>query len=565
MLHGKVLCQLGESRRGLESLRKAARISPREAKYPRETGETLLQMGMIGDAIRQFQKAASLAHDDPVNHYALGRGHLALVSMDAAIAAFEKAHTLDPDNLEYRYALASSRLRLGELPADTTHFEYLVERRPDSAVYQTQYGNALLMNNEFDAAEQRFRRVLECDPGDPDAIGGLAEVLEETGRTDEAADMLERAVRSGRAAFAVHIAYVRICRRQKRPQDAVALLERLTRERASDRFATMTYHYRLGALYEEIGDYDRAWAHWTAANQTHVVRWDRKAHEDQISAIIDTFDETRLGRLPRSSCLSETPVFVVGMFRSGTSLTDQILSCHPEIHGAGERTDIPRIAATMHEHLSGGGRPMWPRCAEEVPVRVLERLASEYVAELSRLGGHARFVTDKNPWNYVHLGLIWMLFPGARIIHVVRDPLDTCLSCYANSFSTAHAYTQNLGDLGHAYVQYRRLMAHWRRVLPIRLHEVRYENLVSTPEPVTRETLGFLELEWDPICLRFHESKRVQKTLSVDQIRRPLYTGSVGRARRFDRHLDVLKQSLEGLCEQKPNSEGTRSEPPERG
>jgi len=544
---GRVLCDQGQREKGFDFLRKATRAQPRNPAYLRQLGEAQMAAGCPDRAARTFQRAVALAPDSAALHFVMGHAYMAQVNMEQAIVAFEGAHKLEPGNLDYRYTLAAARLRLGELPPDTPPFRALVEARPASAVYHCQLATALRLNNEFTEAEQHYERALALEPGFPEAVGGLAQVYESTGRTEEGARLLQQTIDRGAASITVIVAYARICKRQRRPGDAVGPVTGMLADPELSPFHRMTLLYRLGDLHEELGSYDQAWACYERANGVHTVQWNAPAHRKMIDSVIDTFSAKAMQSLPRSANRSDLPVFVVGMFRSGTSLTEQVLASHPSVFGAGELPDIHRIATTLHETLKGSSR--YPKCIRSIAAEGLDRIASAHLEKLVRLGPDSIRVSDKNPINYLHLGLIAILFPGCRIIHCTRHPLDTCVSCYANSFSTAHAYTQNLRHLAEAYGHYRRLMDHWRQVLDVPVMEVRYEDLVSAQERVTRELLEFCGLPFDEACLRFYESRRVLQTLSKDQIRRPVHTNSVGRHRWFEKYLQPLQ---DGLARQDP-------------
>jgi hypothetical protein len=237
---------------------------------------------------------------------------------------------------------------------------------------------------------------------------------------------------------------------------------------------------------------------------------------------------------------SEQPVFVVGMMRSGTSLLEQILDCHPQVHGHGERNEIAQIAMALQQ---AAGAP-YPGCLATVDAATVAKYAAGYLAFLRKDAPDALRSIDKLPHNFSHLGLISLLFPRARIIHCVRDPLDTCLSNYFTDFNEKNTFTYDLPALAHEYREYRRLMAHWLAVLPNPVLEVPYEGLVDDLESWSRRAVAFLGLDWDNACLAFHENKRPVFTKSLWQVRQPLYRDSVGRWRRYARHLGPLFDGL---------------------
>jgi tetratricopeptide (TPR) repeat protein len=545
-LHGRALFDLGEHAQGIALLRRAAAVAPRDARYHRFLGQTLREAGRLHEAMQAFEHAASLDSRDPSSAADLGRARLEFGDLPGAIDSLQRAHALAPDDLDIRYLLGAAKLRSGEIPADTSHFRALVAAKPDSPRYLTALGFALARNNEFTEAERCYRAALAIDSDFDDAIGGLAQTLESTRRTGEARELLDAAMARGRGTYTVAMALARVCKRQERPRDAMLPLRRLIDSGSLPTFETMSALFRLGDLLEDAGEYDEAWECYRRANAAHGPKWDRHAHRKFVDSILRAYEPGTVASMPRSTNASDAPVFIVGMFRSGTSLTDQILCCHPSIAGAGELVEIHNLAMTLHRRLNAS--QTYPKAALKAPRGHLDEWAGEYLARLHRgVPADAVRIIDKNPLNYLHLGFIAQLFPKARVIHVSRNPLDTCVSCYANAFTDAHAYTRDLNDLAAAYVECERLMSHWKRVLDLPMHEVRYEDLVRDQERVTRGVLEFLGLPWDAACLKFHESQRVLQTLSVDQIRRPMYTSSIDRHKRFEKHLDPLKNGLAGL------------------
>jgi hypothetical protein len=189
----------------------------------------------------------------------------------------------------------------------------------------------------------------------------------------------------------------------------------------------------------------------------------------------------------------------------------------------------------------------YPACMRSLEESVLKDMRDRYFQHLNRLGGRSSHVVDKMPDNFSHLGLIALLFPRARVIHCRRDPLDVCLSCYFQNFESI-PFAASLEDLGHYHREYERLMAHWQRVLPLRMMEVRYEDLVARQEPISRELVAFCGLEWQERCLAFYENPRPIRTASVLQVRRPMYANSVGRWRRYAAHLEPLRKALGLAC-----------------
>ena len=230
------------------------------------------------------------------------------------------------------------------------------------------------------------------------------------------------------------------------------------------------------------------------------------------------------------------------MPRSGTTLVEQILSSHPEVHGAGELLDIINIASSLDKNMEPGRG--YHECPHNISSARLNEIAEGYLSKLQALDTRAVRITDKMPHNFLHLGHIQMLFPSAHVIHMTRNPLDTCVSIYFQEFSSRHSYAYDLDHLAAYYQEYERLMTHWERVIDLPVLKVPYEELVEDQTGWSRRMVDFIGLDWDEQCLKFYENKRFISTPSYDQVRQLLYTRSVGRWQRYEQHLEPLKRLL---------------------
>ena len=242
------------------------------------------------------------------------------------------------------------------------------------------------------------------------------------------------------------------------------------------------------------------------------------------------------------------PIFIVGMPRSGTTLIEQIIASHPSVYGAGELHHLCTLIQRPIERPIGVKH--YPENMRYLTPTGLHAIADEYLSCLKNYAPAAAHITDKMPGNYVAIGLIHALFPHAKIIHVERNPIDTCLSCYTKLFRQGQFFSYDLRELGHFYANYRRIMAHWRQVLPAHSWlDICYEDVVSDLESEARRLIAYCGLQWDPVCLSFHSLKRQVRTASFVQIRKPIYASSVDRWRRFERELaPLIKVLSESLC-----------------
>jgi hypothetical protein len=303
-------------------------------------------------------------------------------------------------------------------------------------------------------------------------------------------------------------------------------------------------HFALGKVYDRAGEYATAFDHYRTANdlKAEVVSYDRAAAERFVDQIIATCNEAFFERFAGIGNPSDRPIFIVGMPRSGTTLTEQILASHPRVAAGGELSEISQLVRRLAQRR---GRP--------TPIgQTLQLLAPDdgealgglYLRALAEIDTEADRVTDKMPGNFNHLGLMAVLFPQASFIHCRRHPLDTCLSCYFQNFTNGQFFSYRLEDLGHSYRQYRRLIDHWQRVLPQPLQEARYEDVVEDLPARARELVAHCDLEWDERCLAFHRTERVVQTASKLQVRQPIYRSSLARWQRYEPFLGPLKESL---------------------
>ena len=475
----------------------------------------LLQQGLYDEAIRCCRQVLEHTPDSAEAFYLLGSAlshhHSSLVRPSAS-AAYQKAIALRPDYSKAYYRLVEVLVRRGESE------------------------NALLVCQD----------ALRVHPNDSVVTAYMANIHYLHGNRVEALNSIQPFLHDRRAPALIHMVYAKLATDDEERRHAVVLLERALANLAPEpsRPNEHEIRFRLGRLLDRLGEYDRAFRHAHVANSLASQRFQYSYEEERLSVEdkIAKFGETALQTLPRSSNKSDVPIFIIGLPRSGTTLVEQTLSAHPQVFGGGELGEVSRIAATMPHLVSK--EAVGVDFLEMLTPQQVDEVAHRFLDKLARLAPGAERVTDKTTLNYEHLGLISLLFPRARVLHCTRDPLDTCLSCYFQDFGGSYSYIYDLANLGKHYGLYRRLMDHWRRVLDIEILDVSYEAMVSDHETVTRQIVAYCGLEWDDACLRFHTVSRPVLTASTDQVRRPIYTDSVGRHRHYEHHLAPLKAAL---------------------
>ena len=526
--------------------RQAIQWRPDYVEAHRRLGGLLQIMERPDDAAVSLRRVVALMPDSAEDHEALASVLALLRKWDDAIAHFRRAIELKPDYLAAYNNLANALLD-GKTGLDFSEeaeacFRQALRYQPDSAEILRNLAWLLADLGRYEEAEACYRRSLELEPGNLLTVAGWATMLEHKGDFDGGFALVEPLITAGTGEVRVALSYAALATHKNCRAEAAAVLERFVNEPMSVQ-SRVDLHFSLGKLFDELKQYQPAFEHYHLGNTLH-----RKQFSEQVDLLsqFDTFmakfSPEWISRRPRASNRSKLPVFIVGMPRSGTSLVEQILACHPLVHGAGELRDIFLIAKQLPEVL--GTADPYPQCLDRLTRKNIDAIAQKH---LDRLGGLARDVvrvTDKMPHNFMFLGLIDLLFPGARVIHCRRDPVDTCLSIYFQQFNSHHLYAFDLGDLGRYYRQYQRLMAHWRSVVRIPMMEIRYEDLVENQEALSRQLVEFCGLEWDERCLSFHQSKRVVRTASYDQVRRPMYRKSVARWKHYESFLGPLLAAL---------------------
>ena len=451
-----------------------------------------------------------------------------------------------PDPARRFFEAGNAEFRRGDAAKAATAYENAVHLWPAYADAWLNLGAAYGRQGRIEDAAACARRVLELQPDDARALNNLANALGALGRFDEATDCYRRAIEIRPHDAEAHYNLVNLQPLNDGSPESEAAFALLSRQTAEmDRFTSReqsTLLFALGRALEARGEIDEAFESLVRANALHRsgLGFDIAAAERLAAAIKTQFDAALFARHPGGSP-SERPVFIVGMPRSGTTLVEQIVSSHPQVHGAGETGLMPTLVSRLRDPQGRG----YPFLASGLSEADLGKLAQAYLDLLDQRGGGKPRVTDKTIGNFELLGLIHLCFPNAMIIHCRRDARDVCVSCFSTRFSGGHDYAYDLRELGRFWRVYDGLMAHWRAVLPPgRMLEVDYEALVEDVEGFARQLVAHLGLPWDDACLSFHESRREVRTASFAQVRRPIYKGSVGRWRRFAAHLGPLIEAL---------------------
>lgn len=437
------------------------------------------------------------------------------------------------------YRLGASEAQLGLWGDARKHLQRAIRIRPDPITF-VQLAGIHKREGDLASAWKVLDRASSLDAGHPAVLSDRAELLMLSGRAGEAHELLRGAMDRGIDKPELAGVFGQACERLGRLDEGITHVEHhLDNPDLTDPRRRILL-FRLGSLLDRAGEYDRAFVCFERANGLCAPPFDPEGFLRGIDDLIRAWGACE--GLPRATTETDRPVFLVGMPRSGSSLVEQIADTHPLVHGGGElpflnqaveSLGVTRQAGVAMAHELGG-----------LTRAKLTRAGGRYIQQLHALEGRLPRFVDKNLFNFLHLGLVQLMFPRARIVHCVRDPLDTCLSTYFQAFDASLTFTSDLGYIGSFYRGYRRLMEHWRSVLELPMLDVVYEELVADQERHSRRLIEFLGLDWDEACMRFHESKRITVTASNDQVRQPVYRTSVTRYRHYEAHLGPLMAAL---------------------
>ncbi len=388
-------------------------------------------------------------------------------------------------------------------------------------------------------AVARFDHAIKLHAGFDAAIAGKAEVYLRTGKPERTIEVLKNAADTPITAVPRTRALIRL----KQFDDAIATAQRHLPATDAPIDAQRGLWFALAQACERAERFDEATDACSHGNAISAHGWTSEADAQRNQLLMETFSSEHLPTLPRADSPDDRPVFVVGLLRSGSTLVEQIIDAHPDAFGAGELETLPKLAMTMQERL--GTRLPWPALLQETNESGLEQIAAAYLSEIEPLAPQAKKIVDKQLGNFMHLGLIALLFPKARVIHCQRHPMDLGVSCWMQKLPPGtNPWAASLEAIGATYRLAESLMDHWKQVLDIPILEVRYEHLVEDLGGQVRQILEFCDLEFDPICLRFWETGRTVLTLSSDQVRKPIYASPVGRHVAWGDHLTPLREAL---------------------
>jgi tetratricopeptide (TPR) repeat protein len=554
-----------ESKRKDEALiwyQKAIAADPNYLEPLNNYGALVLEDDRTKEAAESLNKALQINPNYAEAICNMGGVNLALEENETALACYRRALELRPVYIEARMGLAKTYQALDNLPAAEAEAQRAIQIDANHPKAHALLASIYAELTRPELAEKEYDQALALDPECDDALLGLGHLCIENGQMDRAEELFLRALEFKPDNLAARVHFSQVKKAKADDENFAALLAEEKRSAGFSENKRMSLHFALGNCYDDIKDYDKAFPHFMAGCKLKRAKlsYDPANAVRQFTDVMEIFDKAAIDCLRGAGDPSDVPVFVLGMPRSGTTLTEQIIASHPDVHGAGELHDLLRIAERNATAPSAPPLPNpspangrgallpFPDNLRVLDQQTLTAWGTEYVAGLKQREPTARRITDKMPANYFAVGLIHLMLPNAKIIHVNRNPVDTCLSCFTRLFNRKQEHTYDLAELGQYYVNYARLMEHWRKVLPAGAFiDVQYEDIVAGQETQARRLIEYCNLEWNNACLDFHNTKRSIRTASVTQVRQPIYTSSVERWRHYEKYLGPLLDALGDL------------------
>ncbi len=543
---------LGEAYRALRRMpeavacyRQALELNPGFAEAHNNLGNALRDQGKMAEAVTCYRRALEVKPEFADAHSNLGNTFRDQGNLKEAVACYRRALGLKPGFAEAHNNLGNTFRDQGKPEESLACYRRALELKPDYAEAHNNLGLALMEQGKLEESLDCYRRALELKPDYAEAHGSLGNALEETGELRGAEDSFRAALRhDSRFAFA-HYKLAGLLGGKLPEKDLVAQRRLLEEKELTDAQRSLL-HFGLAHVLDARGEYAEAAEHLDRGNAMQLSErrkcgreYDQKEHELLVTRMIEVCTPDFFERVHGFGSESELPVFVVGLPRCGTTLVEQILASHSQVFGAGEI----KLAGDAVVVLGGQGADLIEGL-RRLDRQTACRLASGHLEALHALNHAALRIVDKMPENYLYLGALASLFPEAKLIHCRRDLRDVAVSCWMTHFREVR-WANDQQHIASRFNEYQRIMEHWRKVLPVPLLEVDYEETVADLEGVARKLVAWCGLAWEPACLEFHRAKRPVRTASAVQVRQPVFRTSVGRWKHYEQALASLFARLE--------------------
>jgi tetratricopeptide (TPR) repeat protein len=573
---GLVLIRLNRPAEAANMLRNAVRLDPELELAWFNLGKALAMLGFGKEADEAYEKSFSLNPERKKLAYAAE--HHKEGRLEEAEKLYREVIRDNPDNVDALRMLGRVAMSAGRSADAERLFRRTLTLAPDFAGALTDLGRVLKEQNRFDEAIESLRRVIELEPENaqahfqlagalapaaltyraiesfekalqlkprfPGATLGLGHALKTVGRQEEAIAAYRECIRLRPDSGESYWSLANLKTYQLTEGDIVAMEKALEKEDLTNQ-SRVNFLYALGKAHEDRNDFEGAWEYYRHGNETQrmLEKYDPVQTEVLHDSIVEVFSAELLREKGEQGNPDPSPIFVIGLPRSGSTLIEQILASHSMVEGTSELPYVGRVAISLNRNRGDGIN--YPEAVRELGAGHFQALGQQYLdlAQMHRTEGKPRFI-DKMPNNFPAVGFLHLILPNAKIVDARRHPLDACLSCYRQLFAKGQTFTYDLVDIGEYFLEYERMMDHWRSVLPGKVITLQYEEVVRNFDVEVRRLLEHCELPFEEACLRFHETERPVRTASSEQVRQPIHGRSIGFYRNYEDKLDELKEVL---------------------
>ncbi len=521
--------------------RRALAIDAAYAQAYNNLGVVLIERDNLAEAVRCFEAATNLDETYFEARRNLGRALLESNQVERANTEFRRMLETSPNDIGANLSLGAIERQAGHFQEAQSHLQRVLDLEPDHADALYQKGLVLQDQGALPEALAVFERVLALNSTHAGACNSLGVVSQALGNLGGAVQYFRRAI-SAQPEFAEAHRNLAFARRHAEMDDDARRTQALLETELDDASA-MHVSFALSKIYDDLDQYDQAFGHLSQANELkrRSIDYDIGQERNFFANLERTFVSSFFEDRTDWGIGDRTPIFIVGMPRSGTTLVEQIIASHPRAGGAGEILDLDRL---LWDCGTDERERDWCQAMNSLSRSQIDDLSASYLEGLRKRFPDMDHVTDKTLGNFHYIGMIRVMLPEAKVINCTRDPVDTCFSCYQNYFTQGVPFSYSLEDLGNYYRLYSNLMKHWRRQLPGFVYDLSYESLLNDLEGESKKLLAFCGLEWNPACLNFHKTERPVETASAVQVRQPIYRSSIARAAHYRSHLAPLREAL---------------------
>ncbi|MDA9973065.1 sulfotransferase [Candidatus Pelagibacter ubique] len=514
---GIALIGQGQPKLAIEKFLQSVRLDPKNANYNSDLGEMYRRVGMLDQAIKFNLEAVKLNSKLDNTNYNLGLAYFDKEDFDKAIVFFEKA----------------------------------IEINPNHGFAWNNLGSSLEKLDKLQLAHEAYQKAVDLNGNHLEALNNLATTNTQFNKADEAVKIFNKAIDVHPHFFEAHFNLSALKKYTKEDPHFRLLQEVPQHKKQFNMFEATRYHFAFGKALDDVGEYDNAFNQYNLGNQlqSKLTPYNQKLNDEVVNKTIEIFNVNFINKFKSDNVANtdRTPIFIVGMPRSGTSLIEQILDSHQSIYGAGELKDLSEC---LESNVKKSSNEKSLDFISRAKKSFFKEVGNDYLNKVWELSPTSKYISDKMPGNFFNIGLIYLAFPNAKIIHSMRDPMDTCFSNFTKLFKDDMRFTYSQENIGNYYKDYHKVMEHWKKVLPSDfICHMKYENMINDTKKEARRLTSFIGLDWDPNCLKFYDNKRNVKTASMMQVRKPIYKTSMARWKNFTKHLKPLYNKVKSYRE----------------